>query len=541
MSKKRSVKMLTIALAASLVGSSGIPKNVLANSTPGFTQVKDVEKVLMNLSDQQRKALQQIEAKPDFEIAPNINTETDGLVNVIVEFKQAPAKVEVMEQAAKGHRATKRAADAKVEKAHSEFKQRFNAMKDKKSAGSQLKEAKITKEYRSAIAGVSMTVPGNEIEGLLASGVVKRVWKDELVQLELPNMEKAALKSKMLDSIPQINVDKLHAEDVTGEGIKVAVLDTGIDYQHPDLKDAYKGGYDFIDNDSDPMETTYEDWKSSGKPEINPSSGTAYYTEHGTHVSGTIAGEQKNTVDYAVKGVAPNVDLYGYRVLGPYGSGTSTSVLSGIEQAVADDMDVMNLSLGASTNDPLYPTSVAVNNAMLSGVVAVVAAGNNGPDVKTLGAPGAAALGITVGASDFAMDIPTFETMSVNGETFEDILLLGKNFTNDLASLQNQSKEVVFAGLGSEADFEGKDLTGKIALIQRGEFTFVDKMKHAKEAGAEAVIIYNNADGDIQAYLGEGADFIPAFRMTKADGERLKELGDNVSLTFGELASMWQE
>jgi subtilisin family serine protease len=541
MRKKRSVKMLTVALAASLVGASGIPKNVLANSTPEFTQVKDVEKVLVNLSDQQRKALQQIEAKPDFEIAPNINTETEGFVNVIVEFKQAPAKIEVMKQAAKGHRTTKNAADAKVEKAHSEFKQRFNAMKNKKSAGSQLKEAKITKEYRSAIAGVSMTIPGNEIEGLLASGVVKRVWKDDLVQLELPNMEKAASKSKMMDSIPQINVDKLHAEEVTGEGIKVAVLDTGIDYHHPDLKDAYKGGYDFIDNDSDPMETTYEDWKSSGKPEINPTSGTAYYTEHGTHVSGTIAGEQKNTVDYAVKGVAPNVDLYGYRVLGPYGSGTSTSVLSGIDQAVADDMDVMNLSLGASTNDPLYPTSVAVNNAMLSGVIAVVAAGNNGPDEKTLGAPGAAALGITVGASDFAMDIPTFETLSVNGETFEDILVLGKNFTNDLASLQNQSKEVVFAGLGSEDDFAGKDFNGKIALIQRGEFAFVDKMKHAKEAGAEAVIIYNNVDGDIQAYLGEGADFIPAFRMTKADGERLKGLGDNVSLTFGELASSQTE
>ncbi|MFI8688237.1 S8 family serine peptidase [Rossellomorea sp. NPDC077527] len=542
MNKKRSAKILTVALATSLLGTSGIPFNVMAESAPStskFTQVKDVEKTLMNLSDEQRNALKQIEAKPDFEIAPNINTESEGLVDVIVEFKQAPAKVEVMKQAAKGVRTTTKAAALKVEKSHSDFKQTFNSMKNKKSVSPGLLEAKITKEYRSAINGVAMSIPGNEIESLLDSGVVKRVWKDEVVQLDLPEGE--ASESKMMDSIPQINVDKLHDEHITGEGIKVGVLDTGIDYNHPDLKDVYQGGYDFVDNDNDPMETTYEDWKKSGLPEINPSSGSAYYTEHGTHVSGTIAGDQQNSVDYAVKGVAPNVDLYGYRVLGPYGSGATAGILAGIDKAIDDKMDVINLSLGASTNNPLYPTSVAVNNAMLSGVVTVVAAGNSGPNEGTLGSPGAAALGITVGASDFAMDIPTFQSMSVNGETFENVLLMGKNFSDDLTSLESQSKPVVFAGLGYEADFEGKDLTGKIALIQRGEITFVDKMKHAKQAGAEAVIIYNNVDGNIPAYLGEGSEFIPTLRMTKADGERLKGLGDNVSITFGDLASVKTE
>ncbi|MBM7585938.1 subtilisin family serine protease [Bacillus pakistanensis] len=559
MNKKSSARMLIVALATSLIGASGIPMNVMAESTPGFKQVKDVEKVLINLSDEQRKALKQIEAKPNFEIAPTINTNSDGLVDVIVEFNQAPAKVEVMKQSAKGVRTTTKAAAAKVEKAHHEFKESFNSMKNKKGASPQLKEAKITKEYRSVITGVAMTIPGNEIEGLLASGVVKRVWKDEVVQLDLPSKKEYASKSKMMDSIPQINVDKLHAEEVTGEGIKVGVLDTGIDYNHPDLQDAYGGykessdsdpktvdpetvkGWDFIDNDADPMETTYDDWKNSGQPEINPSSGTVYYTEHGTHVSGTIAGEQKNNVDYAVKGVAPDVDLYGYRVLGPYGSGATSGILAGIDKAIADEMDVINLSLGAATNDPLYPTSVAVNNAMLSGVVTVVAAGNSGPNEKTLGSPGAAALGITVGASDFAMNIPTFESMSANRQTFENVMLLGKNLTDDLKALQNQSKQVVFAGLGYADDFEGKDFKGKIALIQRGEIAFVDKMNHAKEAGAEAVIIYNNVDGEIQAYIGEGSEFIPTFRMTKADGERLKGLGNNVSLTFGELASVQTE
>jgi subtilisin family serine protease len=111
-------------------------------------------------------------------------------------------------------------------------------------------------------------------------------------------------------------------KDLTGKGLKIGVIDTGIDYNHPDLKEAYKGGYDFVDNDEDLMETTYNDWKNGKyKPEF--SMGHSYYTEHGTHVSGIIAGQGTNDSDYATKGVAPDADIYGYRVLGPYGSGTT--------------------------------------------------------------------------------------------------------------------------------------------------------------------------------------------------------------------------
>ncbi|MBO9130680.1 S8 family serine peptidase [Bacillus sp. 165] len=533
-----------------------MPYNVFAKSSSNVPyQVKDVEKVLMNLSPEQRKALEQADIKPGFVIAPNVDTKNPGLENVIVEFNQDPAKVEVMKQAAKGLRMTTKAAAAKVEQAHSEFKQSFQALKNKRDASAQLQESKITREYRSAFNGVAMAIPGTEIESLLASGVVKRVWKDDTIQLDLPAETKSASESKMMDSIPQIRVDKLHAEKITGKGIKVGVLDTGIDYNHPDLKYAYQGfrssfgdpkavepdmvkGWDFVDNDADPMETTYQDWKASGKPEINPSSGSAYYTEHGTHVSGTIAGEQKNNVDYAVKGVAPDVDLYGYRVLGPYGSGANSGVLAGIDKAVADGMDVINLSLGGGANNPLDATSVAINNAMLSGVIAVVAAGNNGPNEQTLHAPGTSALGITVGASDFAMDIPTFTTMTAGEQTFENIKLLGKSFSDKLEDLQSQSLPVEFAGLGKPEDFTGKDLTGKIALIERGEIAFVDKIKSAAQAGAKAVIIYNNIEGEIPSYLGEAMGLIPSFRLTKAEGGRLKALGDNASLTFGTVASM---
>ncbi|PEV98374.1 peptidase S8 [Bacillus cereus] len=526
-------RVLTGTLVAGMLLSQGIPYNVLAESAVELKPVDNAEQVLMNLSSEQRKALEQLDVSPNFTISPDIDTNSSKLVNVIVEFNQAPAKIEVMKQAAKGKKIAATTAQAKVDEEHKVFKQHVESLKSKKDASTyDTKKVEITREYKNAINGVAMTLPGVAVQELIQSGVVKRVFKDYEVKVEPPVETKETIDPKMADSIPQIGVDKLHAENIMGKGIKVGVLDTGVDYNHPDLKDAYKGGYDFVDNDADPMETTYEDWIKAGKPEYP---GLVYYTNHGTHVAGTIAAQKKNNADYAVKGVAPEVDLYSYRVLGPWGGGNTAGILAGIDKAIADGMDVINMSLGAQTNDPLYATSVATNNAMLSGVVTVVAAGNAGPNEKTLGSPGTAALGISVGASDVSMSIPTFSA-SVSNEKFENMQLLGKDFPDKLEDLGGQSLPVVFAGLGKEADFTGKDLNGKIALIQRGEITFDEKIKNAKKAGAKAVIVYNNADGQISAYLGEGVGLIPSFRLSKADGERLKALGE-VSFKFEALSN----
>ncbi|WP_045518885.1 S8 family serine peptidase [Neobacillus niacini] len=533
MKRKKIRKILTGTLAVGMLLSQGTPYNVLAKSTYELNPVDHAEEILKSLSSEQRKALEQLDAKPNFTISPDINVNSPELVKVIVEFEQAPAKIEVMKQAAKGTKLSSADANEKVKESHKAFKEHVQSLKSQKNVTKyKAEDINITREYTNAINGVAMTLPGVAVQDLLQSGVVNRIFKDYEVKVEPPVNTKEAIDPKMADSIPQIGVDKLHAENITGKGIKVGVLDTGIDYNHPDLKDAYKGGYDFIDNDADPMETTYEDWINAGKPEYP---GLVYYTNHGTHVAGTIAAQKKNNVDYAVKGVAPEVDLYAYRVLGPWGGGDSAGILAGIDQAITDGMDVINMSLGARTNDPLYATSVAVNNAMLSGVVAVVAAGNAGPGEKTLGSPGTAALGISVGASDASMSIPTFNG-SASEEKIENMQLLGKDFSDKLEDLQEKSFPVTFAGLGKPTDFEGKDLSGKIALIERGEITFDEKIKNAKNAGAKAVIVYNNVDGQISAYLGEGVGYIPSFRLSKADGERLKALGE-VSFTFETLSN----
>ncbi|PUB11390.1 S8 family serine peptidase [Paenisporosarcina sp. OV554] len=533
MKREKISKILTGTLAVGMLLSQGAPYNVLAKSPFELKSVDHAEEILKNLTTEQRKALEQLETNTTFTISPDIDENSTELVKVIVEFEQAPAKIEVMKQAAKGKKLSSADANEKVEKAHKDFKAHVQSLKSQNNVTNyKVEDVNITREYKNAINGVAMTLPGIAVQDLLQSGVVNRIFKDYEVKVETPVKTKVAIDPKMADSIPQIGVDKLHAENIKGKGIKVGVLDTGIDYNHPDLKDVYKGGYDFVDDDADPMETTYEDWINAGKPTYP---GLVYYTNHGTHVAGTIAAQQKNGVDYAVKGVAPEVDLYAYRVLGVWGGGDTAGILAGIDQAITDGMDVINMSLGAATNNPLYATSVAVNNAMLSGVVTVVAAGNAGPNEKTLGSPGTAALGISVGASDVSMTIPTFSG-SASAEKFENMQLLGKDFSDQLEDLQGQSLPIVFAGLGKATDFTGKDVSGKIALIQRGEIAFDEKIKNAKNAGAKAVIVYNNVDGQISAYLGEGVGFIPSFRVSKADGERLKGLGE-VSFKFETLSN----
>lgn len=177
----------------------------------------------------------------------------------------------------------------------------------------------------------------------------------------------------------------INSTTFTGKGVKVAVIDTGIDYSHPDLAMNYKGGYDLIDLDEDPMETLPEE----GMP-----------TVHGTHVAGIIAAKGE------VEGVAKDAEIYAYRALGPGGQGTTIQVIAALEQAVKDQVDIINLSLGNSVNGPDFPTSLAVNKAVELGFAVVIASGNDGPDEWTVGSPATATKALSVGAKQTKRKIP---------------------------------------------------------------------------------------------------------------------------------------
>ncbi|PEL08097.1 S8 family serine peptidase [Bacillus sp. AFS017336] len=522
-----------LALSTSLLISPFSAKSYLTAKAA----TSKAEEILSSISPEQREALKQLELNDQDGLQGfsenDLNSDKD--ISVIVQFNSDPSNVAVLEAAVDGKSLTKESAKAQVDKEHKVFKEdvgKFVKVKDKKNA------PVITKTYKTAFNGAAITLPANEVKGLLKSDAVKTIYKDitfnvNPVKENVPT-DVSDKTTTSVDSIPYLNVDKLHKEGVTGKGVKVGVLDTGIDYNHPDLKEAFKGGYDFVDNDNDPMEATYKDWQTSNQPESNGSS--SYYTEHGTHVSGTIVGQNKGKNGVSVEGVAPDADLYMYRVLGPYGSGSSENVIAGIDKAVQDGMDVINLSLGAAINDPYYPTSTAINYAVLNGVTAVVSAGNSGPNAYTLGSPGTAAFALTVGASDVPTSITTFDGKIADGWS-TDLVSMARSFADNFNSLEGKSLDLVDVGLGTLDDYKNKNVAGKIAFVQRGNFALVDKVKFAKQSGAEAVIMYNNVDGHVGYNLGESMEYIPAFSMTKKAGEELKEkiAGGNTTFTFTNL------
>lgn len=279
-------------------------------------------------------------------------------------------------------------------------------------------------------------------------------------------------------------------ERLTGKGVTVGIIDTGVDYTHPDLRRNYGGGRDLVDNDRDPMETL-----ALGKA-----------TLHGTHVAGIIAANGK------IQGVAPEAKIIAYRALGPGGGGTTEQVLAAIEQAIKDKVDIINLSLGNDINGPDLPISLALNKAVDKGIVAVAANGNSGPNVWTVGSPGTASNAISVGASTPTLEIPT---LSIDGKQYRIQPMEGSSKW-DL----DRSLDLVDGGLGTKADLQ--NVKGKIVLIQRGRLTFSEKAKNASDAGAAAVLIYNNMNGTFFGNL-ETELTIPVGSLTKRDGEFLQK------------------
>lgn len=115
--------------------------------------------------------------------------------------------------------------------------------------------------------------------------------------------------------------------------------------------------------------------------------------------------------------------------------------------------------------------------------------------------------------------------------------VMGWNLAEDPETVLDGQYDLVYAGLGKPTDFEGKDMNGKVAFIQRGELAFVDKIANAKAAGAIAVIVYNNIPGPIGVSLGDDFEFIPTLSMSKEDGEAIKaqlDAGQGVEVSFSD-------
>ncbi|GDX92677.1 hypothetical protein LBMAG46_26850 [Planctomycetia bacterium] len=241
----------------------------------------------------------------------------------------------------------------------------------------------ITRQFR-IVPAVAARVPAPALAGLQRAAGIAAVEPDGLVE--------AHGEYDVVWGVNRIHAPAVHsgawsgatAVPLRGAGVRVAVLDTGVDYTHPDLWANYRGGYDFVNNDADPRDDQ----------------------GHGTHVSGTIAA----LIDGAgVVGVAPEVDLYAVKVLSSTGSGSWSSIISGLDWCVANGMQVVNLSLGSST-DPGTTVRAAFDNAYAAGLVVVASAGNSGAGADTVGYPAHYDSVIAVGSTTSADAISSFSS-----------------------------------------------------------------------------------------------------------------------------------
>jgi subtilisin family serine protease len=312
-----------------------------------------------------------------------------------------------------------------------------------------------------------------------------------------------------------------HGRGVTGAGINVGVGDTSLDYLHPDIQANYRGGIDTVGTgDSDPINDDGE--------------------THGTHVAGTILGVN-NTA--GVFGVAYSANLYHARVLGPNG-GSTTDIMEGVRYLVETaKCKVVNLSLGGGlksrTEENFY------KEMRSKGALVVAATGNDG--ATRVSYPAAYAVNIAVGAVDKNNAIASFSNQGSaidvvapgvgvlssvpRGQGSESsVTNEGKSYTSSGMEFASKTKGIaktlIDCKLGQVGEFPAS-VFGNIALIQRGTISFADKVTNAMNAGALAVIIYNNAAGDFTGTLGaattsDGRTWVPAVTVSDTTGAALK-------------------
>lgn len=345
---------------------------------------------------------------------------------------------------------------------------------------------------------------------------------------------------------------------LTGKGLRIGILDTGIDYTHKMFggsgsveeykaidatkevstfpNDKIIGGIDLVGDLYSPG-SPYKEHRIP-KPDKNPLD----YNGHGTHVAGTVAGhgDGVNTYD----GVAPDSTMYAIKVFGQNSTGDAV-VIAGLEYSVDpngdlnpdDRMDIVNLSLGGPYGKPSINYAEAVQNIVKAGVSFVAAAGNSGSVPFIVGAPSTAVDAFSVAAGiDHMLHTTQVDAgkLSIDGAEENMISVYGE-FSKKLKDGEVVSSEIVYVGPANEAlnPELAAAVNGKIALIDRGGEPFATKAGHALKAGAIGVAVANNVDEEPSSMGGEPEMTIPAVMISKANGLKIQNaLKANKKVTY---------
>ena len=398
--------------------------------------------------------------------------------------------------------------------------------------------AKVLAATENLSSSLVVEIPDDQAAQLAQLPGVKRVYQARTIQRHL---DRALAVTRVLEAWQSIG-----GETRAGTGMKVAIIDTGVDVQHPGLDPgALKMPATFprVNRPEDEAQTTAKVIVARSYvnllPGRDPDQGARDHVGHGTALAMIVAGSRTAGPLATISGVAPQAQIGSYKVFGSPGfndGSTDDAILKAMDDAVADGMDVINLSLGSDIaprieDDPLVQ---AVEGASRAGVLVVVSSGNNGSEFGTVGSPGTAPSALTVGAT---RNDRTFAA-SAQADGASPLVAIVGSGPSPVAAVTAAAADIRPldpAGLGCSA-FPATSLRNRIAIIQRGTCTFEAKLNNALEAGAVAVLVYATAAEPQPFTMGVGAAGLPALMVSNQDGlqllQRMASSAEPVNLTL---------
>ena len=399
----------------------------------------------------------------------------------------------------------------------------------------------LEQEYTVVMNGFAVKTKYSQLNKIKAIDGVKNAFVSKTYKLLDENGTK---EPKLKYSKDTIGATAANKSGYTGKGTVVGVLDSGLDVNH----EAFSKMPDETRISKDEVNGVMKNNKMNSKGEVykNQKVPFAYdYADkdpdvsdkngHGTHVSGIVTANSDT-----VQGVAPDAQIMFFKVFSDKGGGASdVNILAALEDAVVLGVDAINMSLGSPagfTEEGIPTLDNTYSRIAETGINLLCAAGNeysssygsnfgdlplvNNPDNGTVGSPSTYKAATSVASVDntnfFA---PYFQ---VGDKEDGRIVYSDTNAGTDkeFALLEGDNIEyVVVPGYGSKEDYNDVNVKGKIALVKRGSLAFTDKETNAADAGAKAMIVYDNTEGDLLSMQTQ--EKIPMVAISKADGEKL--------------------
>lgn len=384
------------------------------------------------------------------------------------------------------------------------------------------RNARVLDSVSTVANALFVSIPDADAANLASIPGVKRVYPVREFKLVL---DRAVAIHKVNEVWNQIGGDK------AGEGIKVGIIDTGIETKHPAFQGAalsVPATYPRMNAETDAEFTNNKVIVARSYVSLlrneDPDQSARDHVGHGTALGMIVAGARVTGPYGPIAGIAPRAFLGSYKIFGTPGvnsGATEDAILKAIDDAVADGMDVINLSFGTDFAPRLAddPSVAAVERAAKAGVIVIAASGNEGPLLNSLSSPSTAPSAIAVGST--TNDRLFGVAAEVAGQQYIAVLPNPVAQTSPVSGPLADVSALDTDGLAC-ATLPASSLTGKVALILRGSCTFESKLNNAQRSGAIGAIVYATAEAPDPFIMGVGLATLPAEMVSNADGVAMK-------------------